>query len=247
MSRFFPEPQLTERSFSSTAILTARTQETKPRRRLTADERRRAILSAAQEVFAGRGYHGSSIDEIAQAAGISKALIYEHFPSKKDLHVSLLDMHVQELFERLAGAAATDEPGDVRLRKGLDAFLAWVEEHRDAFRMVFRDAADPEVADVVRRVQAQATTAVAALMATEPMAPAASEEARELAISMLAQQLTGGMQALALWWDDHPDVPREVVVDSAMDFCWLGLERVRDGENMRAGGTAKRGRAKSRA
>ena len=224
--------------------MTRSTQEPKPRRRLTADERRRAILAAAQEVFAGRGYHGSSIDEIAQAAGISKALIYEHFPSKKDLHVSLLDMHVQELFDRLAANAATAEPGNIRLRNGLDAFFGWVEERRVAFRMVFRDATDPEVADVVRRVQGQATAAVAALMATEPMAPAASEQAREQGIRMLAQQLTGGMQALALWWDENPDVPRSVVVDSAMDFCWLGLERVRDGEHLRPDGKVTR-RARS--
>jgi AcrR family transcriptional regulator len=228
--------------------VTRSTEDRQPRRRLTADERRRAILHSAQEVFAGRGYHGSSIDEIAQAAGISKALIYEHFPSKKDLHVSLLDMHVQELFERLAGAAATDDPGDVRLRNGLDAFLGWVEEQRGAFRMVFRDAADPEVADVVRRVQTQATAAVAALMATEPMAPVASAQVRERGIRMLAQQLTGGMQALALWWDDNPEVPRSIVLDSAMDFCWLGLERVRDGEHMRPDGTASsRSRSRPRA
>src|SRR4051812_19704694 len=222
--------------------------ETKPpRKRLSAEDRRAAILDAAQEVFALRGYHGSSIDEIAQAAGISKALIYEHFPSKKDLHVSLLDMHVQELFDRLAASAATGEPGDGRLRNGLDAFLGWVEEQRDAFRMAFRDAADREVADVVRRVQRQATAAVAALMATEPMVPAASEEARERGIRMIAQQLSGGMQALALWWDDNPEVPRSVVLDSAMDFCWLGLERVRDGEHLRADGTpAKRSRARRR-
>jgi AcrR family transcriptional regulator len=225
--------------------VTTPTQREKPRRRLTAEERRKAILNAAQEVFAGRGYHGSSIDEIAQAAGISKSLIYEHFPSKKDLHVSLLDMHVRELFERLSATAATEEPGDVRLRRGLDAFLGWVEEQRGGFRMLFRDAADPEVAEVVRRVLGQATGAVAALMATEPMAPAATEQARELGIRMLAQQLTGGMQALALWWDENPEVPRSVVLDSAMDFCWLGLERVRDGEHIRADGTpAKRSRAK---
>jgi AcrR family transcriptional regulator len=217
----------------------------KPRRRLSAEERRGAILTAAQDVFALSGYHGSSIDEIAQAAGISKALIYEHFPSKKDLHASLLDMHVQELFDRLAANAATDEPGDVRLRNGLDAFLGWVEEQRGAFRMVFRDAADPEVADLVRRIQGQATAAVAALMATEPMVPAASEQARELGIRMMAQQLTGGMQALALWWDDNPEVPRGVVLDTAMDFVWLGLARVRDGEHMRPGGqVAKRGRGR---
>jgi hypothetical protein len=74
------------------------------------------------------------------------------------------------------------------------------------------------------------------------MVPAASEQARELGIRMMAQQLTGGMQALALWWDENPEVPRSVVLDTAMDFVWLGLARVRDGEHMLAGGkTVKRG------
>jgi AcrR family transcriptional regulator len=218
----------------------ARTEQQKPRRRLTADARRTAILDAAQDVFAQRGYHGSSIDEIAHAGGISKALIYEHFPSKKDLHVSLLEMHAQELFDRLTANAGTQDPGDVRLRNGLDAFLGWVEERRSAFRMVFRDVADPEVADVVRRVQGQATAAIAALMAAEPMAPRPDERDRQLGIRMLAQQLNGAMQSLALWWDDHPDVPRSVVLDSAMDFCWLGLERLRDGERTRAAAAAKK-------
>jgi AcrR family transcriptional regulator len=181
-----------------------------------------------------RGYHGSSIDEIAQAAGISKALIYEHFPSKKDLHASLLDTHVQELFERLAANAGTQEPGDVRLRAGLDAFLGWVEERRGAFRMLFRDAVEPEVADVLRRIQEQATAAVAELMASEPAAPVDDKETRDRGIRMMAQQLTGAVQSLALWWDEHPELPRATLVDVAMDFCWLGLERVRDGERVRS-------------
>jgi AcrR family transcriptional regulator len=214
--------------------VTRRTQPPKPRRRLSAEQRKLAILDAAQDVFAASGYHGSSIDEIAQAAGISKALIYEHFPSKKDLHVSLLDMHVQELFERLAANADTQEPGDVRMRAGIDAFLGWVEERRGAFRMLFRDAVDPEVAEVLRRIQDQAVGAVAALMATEPAAPVEENEAtRERGIRMMAQQLSGALQSLALWWDDNPEVPRDVIVDVAMDFCWLGLERVRDGARVR--------------
>src|SRR3954469_6412778 len=107
------------------------------RRRMPAPLRREAILAAAEEVFARRGYHGASIDEIAQAAGISKALIYEHFPSKRELHVSLVAAEVELIFERLVESRATSEPGEVRLRQGVDAFLRWVEEHGDAFRMLF--------------------------------------------------------------------------------------------------------------
>src|SRR5690349_24667891 len=97
------------------------------RKRLSAEDRRSAILDAALEVFSRRGYNGASIDEIATAAGISKALIYEHFPSKKDLHVSLLERHTQEIFIRLAQTADTQEPGEVRLRNGVNAFLEWSE------------------------------------------------------------------------------------------------------------------------
>src|SRR5919201_4849472 len=161
------------------------------RKRLTAEERREAILDAALEVFARRGYNGSSIDEIAQAAGISKALIYEHFPSKRDLHLSLLEAHVQEIFERLAEAAATSDPGEVRLRAGVDAFLEFVEERQDAFRMLFRDAVEPEVAEMLVRVQQQVGAAVAGLIATEPRESRDEEEAEAEAIEMLGQLLAG--------------------------------------------------------
>jgi AcrR family transcriptional regulator len=203
-----------------------------PRKRLSAVERREAILDAALEVFARRGFNGSSIDEIAQAAGVSKALIYEHFPSKRDLHLSLLERHVQEIFERLAAAAATSDPGDVRLRAGVDAFLEFVERRGDAFRMLFRDAVEPEVSQVVSAVQRQVGAAVAGLIATEPRTPGPGEdpERERKAIDMLGQQLTGAVQSLAIWWGDHPEIPREALVESVMNFAWVGLERLRAGD-----------------
>jgi AcrR family transcriptional regulator len=202
------------------------------RRRLSADERRALILEAARDIFAARGYHASSLDDIAQAAGVSKALIYEHFPSKKDLHVSLLEANVAELFSRLAADAAPEGgPGDERLRRGVDAFLRFVEERRGAWRMLFRDATDPEVAEALQLVQRQATALIAELIAAEPAAPGTgTEEERRRSIEVIAQLLTGAVQALANWWHDHPEVPREVLVERVMDFAWLGLERVRGGE-----------------
>jgi AcrR family transcriptional regulator len=195
-------------------------------------DRRQAILDAALEVFSRRGFNGASIDEIAHAAGISKALIYEHFPSKKDLHVSLLERHVQAIFTRLAQTADTDDPGEVRLRNGVDAFFEWVETHREAFRLLFRDTFEPEVAEVLNRLQEQATGAIAALMAAEPMsrAPGDSDRDARLAIEAMAQQLSGAAQSLAIWWQARPRITREWLVDRVMEYAWLGLERVRAGE-----------------
>lgn len=206
---------------------------TKPlRKRLSAEDRRIAILDAALEVFGSRGFHAASIDEIAQAAGISKALIYEHFPSKKDLHVSLLERHAQEIFGRLARSADTSEPGELRLRKGVDAFLEWTETHPDGFRLLFRDALEADVAEVLETLQAQAAGAIAALMATEPIERNPNEKPEELrlATEMFAQQLSGSVQSLAIWWQAHPEISRKFVLECVMDYAWLGLERVRAGE-----------------
>jgi AcrR family transcriptional regulator len=214
----------------------AATQDSKPtRRRLSATDRRAAILDSALQIFSSRGYHAASIDEIAGEAGISKALIYEHFPSKKELHASLLQRHVQEIFEALAQAAAGPEPGELRLRNGVDAFLEWVETHPRAFRLLFRDNFEADVAELLQGLQQQATQAIAGLMATEPIAPARGGETqaeRRLAVEMFAQQLSGAVQSLAIWWRDHPKVKREFLVACVMDFAWLGLERVRGGERI---------------
>jgi AcrR family transcriptional regulator len=179
------------------------------------------------KVFSRGGYHGSSIDQIAQAAGISKALIYDHFPSKRELHGSLLEAHVGELFGRLAASAQMGEP-EARLRRGLDTFFSFVEERREAWRMLFRDAVDPDVADQFRRVQAQATGLIAALMESDPDMPPTDDPEEHLVVEMLAQQLSGAMQSLANWWFDHQHVRRAQLVDIAVTFAWNGLERVRE-------------------
>jgi AcrR family transcriptional regulator len=199
------------------------------RKRLSAEDRRSAILDAALEVFSRRGYNGASIDEIATAAGISKALIYEHFPSKKDLHVSLLERHTQDIFMRLAQTADTNDRAEVRLRNGVNAFFEWAETHREAFRLLFRDTFERDVADVLNTLQNQATGAIAALMASEPTLKAPSEDQADfaLAIEAMAQQLSGGVQSLAIWWQSHPDVERDWLVDRVMDYAWFGLKRIR--------------------
>lgn len=191
--------------------------------RMAAADRRVAILDAAMEAFASRGYHGTSIDDIASNAGISKALIYEHFSSKRDLHATLIAQQADELFGRLRANASPDRAPEARLRGGVDAFLGFVEERREAWRALFRDAADPELGDVVERVQRDATAAIVALMLADPDTSVEAEQEVEI----VANMLSGAVQALANWWYDHQDVPREALVDRVMAFAWLGLDRLR--------------------
>jgi AcrR family transcriptional regulator len=210
-----------------------------PRKRLSGEERRAAILDSALAVFADRGYHASSIDDIAREGGVSKALIYEHFSSKQQLYAELLERHAGELFERLG--VAMDEAantGAARLATGLDAFYRFVEEHRVAWRMLFREANDPEMVAVLERIVAQVTSVVATLIAQDPgsRTSAGDDEAREQAIEMLAQMLVGSVQSLSNWWADHQEVPRERILEMTMDYAWLGLERLSQGDRWTSAG-----------
>jgi AcrR family transcriptional regulator len=195
------------------------------RRRMPAAQRREVILVAAEETFARSGYHGASLDDVAHAAGVSKALIYEHFESKRELHGSLLDAHAAEIFRRLEAAAERGETGEERLRNGIDAFLRFVEERREAWRALFRDAADPEVAALISRVQTRATGVIAGLIAADPDGPADlayGDPDRAMRIEIHAQMLSGAVQSLATWWHDHREIPRALLVDRAMEFCRHG-------------------------
>uniref|UniRef100_A0A6J5ZUZ0 Unannotated protein n=1 Tax=freshwater metagenome TaxID=449393 RepID=A0A6J5ZUZ0_9ZZZZ len=206
-----------------------------PRRRMTAPQRRDEILDAAAVIFARSGYDGCSLEQIAGEAGVSKALIYEHFDSKRELHGELLGRNANEIFSRLEACAESGATGEERLRLGVDAFLEFVEENRDAWRALFRDAADPDIVEALAGVQTQAVGVIAALMASDP--DRATRDQRDpsdgaLYLELHAQLLAGATQAVAHWWYDHRSVPRAAVVDRVMEFCWLGLERVAAGDSL---------------
>jgi AcrR family transcriptional regulator len=202
------------------------------RRRLTAEERRSGILDAALTAFSQKGYHATSLDDIAGEAGVSKALIYEHFASKQELHADLIARNARELTQRVAGALSGVEVESTveRLAAGLEAFFAYVEERREAWRMLFRDAADPESSAVLERMVQQVTAEVTVLISQDPGARQLARVGDERSLRLLAEMLVGGAQAMANWWTDHPEAPRAQLVEIAMAFSWLGLERLSRGE-----------------
>jgi AcrR family transcriptional regulator len=202
---------------------------------MAAADRREAILAAALAAFSERGYHETSLDAVAERAGISKALIYEHFSSKRELHGALLEAYVHELLGRVIGATEAASPGEERLRAGADAFLGFVEERRGAWRMLVRNPEDPEVAASVGRLQGEAAEAIAALMQADVPADRKEDPVdSQLDVEMLAQQLVGALRSLANWWDDHREVPRERVLAMLMEFAWLGFERLSEGQRWAA-------------
>jgi AcrR family transcriptional regulator len=201
------------------------------RTRLTAAERRDVIERAATEVFAERGYRGASMDGIARRSGVSVPVLYDHFSSKLELHRRLLERHFAELrgvwAESVAAAGSTDAP---LMASVIDAWFAYVEAHPYATRMLFRETSgDPDVEAIHREVAAQSKSALLPLLAREPLAAGGTAVDAELTWELLRAALQG----LALWWAEHPDVPREQVVAAAMNGVWLGFERLQAGERWR--------------
>jgi AcrR family transcriptional regulator len=201
------------------------------RRRLAAAERRELILSGAMRVFAEHGYEGASLVEIAEAAGITPAVIYDHFPSKAALQIELLEAQTAELLAHV-GAALQQAPEDPaeRMRVGVDAFFGYVETHRFTWRMLFRDPpSDPEVAAAYQRLELQATTGIAAFIEAGAGDALSAHPNPDRAVQIFAEALKAAQNGLAAWWYEHPEVPREEIVERLLEFCWIGLERVAKG------------------
>ncbi|MDQ3609016.1 MAG: TetR/AcrR family transcriptional regulator [Actinomycetota bacterium] len=204
---------------------------TAKRRRLPASARREVIELAATRVFAEHGYRGASIDEIAARAEISAPVLYDHFASKLELYRRLLERTRNELLEMWREHLFSDEPAEVRIPRALDAWARYVENHREATRMFFREATgDPEAEAVQREIQAQGRVAISMLLAREPGVENLAGSAGQEILEMAAEILRAGLTGLAIWWHEHPHVPREQVVTTAVNVLWTGFDRARRGE-----------------
>ena len=198
------------------------------RRRMTAEARREAIERAAGEVFAERGYHGASIDEICRRCECTPPVLYDHFPSKLALHKRLLERTRDELLQLWRENLVGEEPAEVRIPRAIDAWAAYVQEHPYVPRMFLAETTgDPEVEAIYREVQAQGATALGAILGGQS---GAAHLGDPRAHEMAAQVMRGGLAGLAIWWSDHPEVPREEIVAAALNVVWIGLDRVRNGE-----------------
>jgi AcrR family transcriptional regulator len=200
------------------------------RTRLTAAERREVIERVATEVFAERGYAGASIDAIARRAGVSAPVVYDHFASKQDLYERLLVRTRDELLEMWREHLRSDEPAAVRIPRAFEAWAAYVQTHPYASRMYFRESTGvPEVQAFHAELHAQARAALGAILAREPGAERVAGSDDPEALEMAAEVIRSGLTGLAVWWNEHPHVPREQIVATAVNVLWVGFERARRG------------------
>lgn len=180
--------------------------------RLPAAVRRAMIEDAAARLFAERGLTATTVEDIVEAAGVSKPMLYRHFESKKELQLKLMERRRDEL-----AAAALEEflhaPGTMRdrLEAMTDAWFAHVERHPYSSRVLFQDAVgDADVQALQLELRARQRAADMALM--RELAPGLPEAELEPLGEIMRSTLCG----LALWWLERPDTPRALVVAAVL-------------------------------
>ncbi len=173
-------------------------------------DREQSILDAAGQVFA-RGYHAASMDEIAGLADVSKPMLYAYFGSKEGLYVAYVDRTGRELLDRLAGATTPDDQPTVRLRAGILEFLAFIEEHRDGWQVLFGELTS--IGPVVEEVAVLRRRIAAWIMAVLAGATRAQGHVPDISVEATAHAIVGAGESLANWWLEHPHVQRDQVAD----------------------------------
>ena len=203
------------------------------RRTLVARAEREAdLLREAGAVFAARGFHAASMDEIAERVGVSKPVVYSHFGSKDALYFAYIEAAGNELLDAIVTAerASRDRPIAERLHAGSRAFFHFVDDHRDGFVVLYGELAargapsGREVSEIRRRI----VTAVQGLL-DEAVRDAGADPGRLGGTEPLATAFVGAGESLANWWLDHPDEGVDDVTARLMNVGWVGLEAlVRD-------------------
>ena len=188
--------------------------------RLPAAERRRQLLDTALEVFAAQGFYATSMNDVADAAGVTKPVLYQHFASKRQLYLELLEDVGTRLGERIADATATAGSPHEQVEMGFVAYFRFVHEHRSAYRLLFGGGSrrDAEFADAVRKVEEHLAASVALLIEAD-IDP---DHRRTLAFAIVG--IAEGTSRH--WIADDLDVDPDVLARQVADLAWAGLRGI---------------------
>ncbi len=197
---------------------------TATKRRMSRDERSRQLLDVAEAMFAERATTAVTMDEIAERAGVTKPVLYDHFGSKSGLLAACIARARLELQRSTEEAVAAGETGADALYRGLHAFFAFVQDHAPTWAVLVAESQlDAEAAAEVERVRTGQAAYLADLLAEGlPDCPPSTAAA-------YAEIVIGASERLASWWQRHPELSLDDVTSAQMDLTWLGLAARQEG------------------
>lgn len=187
--------------------------------RLPRQARRQQLLGAAQEIFVAQGYHAAAMDDIAERAGVSKPVLYQHFPGKLELYLAVLDEHAADLTRKVRLALLTTTDNKARVKACVATYFDFVDGDGEAFRLVFESDLrnDPAVRSRVELMTLECVQAVAETIAHDT--GFREEEARLLSVG-----LTGLAEVGARWWlASEGLMSKERATELISALMWRGI------------------------
>ena len=187
--------------------------------RLPRDERRAQLLVAALEVFTTAGYHSAAMDEIADRAKVSKPVLYQHFPSKLELYLAVLDLHIDSLVFAIQKAIAANRENSARVAATVEAYFGFIDSEGEAFRLLFESDmnVEPQVRERLNRMTYDCAAAVSAVISIDT--GLGKEESMMLAVGIIGTVQTSARH----WLDRDGKIDRRRATELVMNLIWRGI------------------------
>ena len=187
--------------------------------RLPRDERRAQLLVAALEVFTVAGYHSAAMDEIADRAKVSKPVLYQHFPSKLDLYLAVLDLHIDSLVFAIQKAIAANRENSARVAATVEAYFGFIDSEGEAFRLLFESdmSVEPQVRERLNRMTYDCAAAISAVISIDT--GLGKEESMMLAVGIIGTVQTSARH----WLDRDGKIDRRRATELVMNLIWRGI------------------------
>jgi AcrR family transcriptional regulator len=187
--------------------------------RLPRSARRKQLLGAAQEIFVAQGYHAAAMDDIAERAGVSKPVLYQHFPGKLDLYLALLDQSCDQIISSAARALEATEDNKQRVTATMHAFYDYVADDEGAFRLVFESdlTNEPAVRARVDRVTTECAKLIAHVISDDTGLP--EEQSQLLAVSLVGM----GQVSARFWLGERGSIDQAAAASLVAGLAWRGI------------------------
>jgi AcrR family transcriptional regulator len=193
---------------------------TQAKRRMRAPERRKQLLEIARRVFASRGYHVVTMDDVAREAGVTKPILYDHFPSKRDLYRDLLEADLAQLKDRLRDALETPQGNRQRIRGSFQTYFDFVDDEGAGFTLLMQEAVGPEreFREMVGRFRDEVLEQVTDVIVRESKGNLDRAQAEDVAIGLI-----GMVETAAQRDPGAPKAHRRKTVDTLVRLAWRGI------------------------
>ncbi|MDA0566933.1 TetR/AcrR family transcriptional regulator [Streptomonospora sp. S1-112] len=200
--------------------------------RLPRAVREQQVIDAAVRVFSRSGYHSASVDEIAEAAGVSKPMVYIYLGSKERLFTACIHREADRAVEAVRAALRSGEPPELGLWSGLREFFGYVAANRDAWRVLYQQArtqGEP-FSQEVHTARVRVVDEITSMVVAGTALPEGGRIVGERDAEILARIAIGAADALTDWLLENPDETADSLVDRVLNLALVGVERYQTGD-----------------